>query len=86
LLALSRFHFSAVDKSFSITGVPGNYFWSNGWAWGNAEVASGKVRLTVYQGKINLKTVHIDGLGRLTLKQPSVISEGQSMDFVVGTK
>jgi len=86
LLALSRFHYSGVEKSFSITAVPGNYFWSNGWAWGNAEVSNGKVKISVYQGTIGIKTLRMDGSGTISLKQPAVIGVGQSMDFAVGAK
>jgi uncharacterized protein (DUF608 family) len=37
-LALSGFHYSAVTKTMSVTGRPGHYFWSNGYAWGTIDV------------------------------------------------
>lgn len=38
VLALSGFHYSGVDNTIRFTDRPGNYFWSNGSAWGICEI------------------------------------------------
>jgi len=56
VLALSGFHYSAVDGSFAVTSAPGRYFWSNGSGWGGAVVrrrpGGGMRRLRRSSGRI----------------------------------
>ena len=56
VIALSEFHYSAVDMSFSITGHPGSWFWSNGSAWGTVEVSEESATLNVFEGSLSLNT------------------------------
>ncbi|HMH34923.1 MAG TPA: GH116 family glycosyl-hydrolase, partial [Puia sp.] len=85
IIALSRFNYSAVTQKFSMTATPGNYFWSNGYAWGNALVKAGKITISVHNGGLALKSVEIKGLGELKLKQPVVLKEGNSKEFMVSS-
>lgn len=55
VIALSDFHYSGVSREMSFTNRPGNYFWSNGYAWGTCKVnADGSVVLTVLKGSLTL--------------------------------
>ena len=86
IVALSEFSYSAIDGSFTITSKPGNYFWSNGYSWGNAVVASdgsGKptVTLAVHFGNLKVSSVVAKGTGTSTLKKPVVLKEGSIQQF-----
>jgi len=83
VLAFSGFHYSAVTGKFSITSKNGNYFWSNGYSWGNVQVNDKKLIITVNYGKLQLKKLQINTVGELALKQPVILEEGSSKEFVV---
>ena len=51
-LALSGFHYSAVNKEFCITSRPGTWFWSNGSAWGTVTVTASGATLRVIEGTV----------------------------------
>jgi hypothetical protein len=53
-MAISRFHYSAPEKSIRFTSVPGTYFWSNGSAWGTCTVEKGNASLHVLYGSISI--------------------------------
>ena len=52
VLALSGFHYSAVNKEFCITSRPGTWFWSNGSAWGTVTVTTSGATLQVIEGTV----------------------------------
>ena len=56
VIALSGFHYSGVEKSFSITDKPGKWFWSNGSSFGTIEVTGSGATLEVIEGSLSLKT------------------------------
>jgi len=76
IIALSQFNYSAVTGKLTITSVPGNYFWSDGYAWGNAEVSKGKVVLSVHSGTLKLNEVELKNEGTKHFAQPEVLGEG----------
>jgi uncharacterized protein (DUF608 family) len=82
-IAISQFHYSGVKKDFSITARPGNYFWSNGYSWGNATVSDHKVLISVHHGNLDIISVHLKGGGFLKLKKLVRISENGSQEFAV---
>ncbi len=82
-IAYSRFNYSAVEKSFSITSKPGNYFWSNGYSWGNVIVGDHNLQIAVHSGKLEIKTIHLQGAGTLNIKNPVTIGESQVQEFTV---
>jgi len=59
VLAISGFHYSGVENSIRFTDRPGNYFWSNGSAWGECIVqeleGERSVSFSVLHGSIRLK-------------------------------
>ncbi|HEY4936459.1 MAG TPA: GH116 family glycosyl-hydrolase [Puia sp.] len=82
-IAFSHFNYSAVEKDFSITSKPGNYFWSNGYSWGNSTVSDHKILISVHHGKLDIKTIHLRDSGSLKLKTPVTINENSSQEFTM---
>ena len=78
VLALSGFHYSAIKKTITFTSKPGNYFWSNGYAWGVCEIKNDEVSLKVLHGKLELDSLTLSGIGSKNIKHV-VISESQSL-------
>jgi non-lysosomal glucosylceramidase len=81
IIALSGFHYSSSDGSFSITSKPGNYFWSNGYAWGSAKVEGNGVTLKVYQGHLKLMNLNLENGSNIKLKQELTLKEGDEKTF-----
>ncbi len=86
VIAWSRFNYSAVAKNFTITSKPGNYFWSDGYSWGNAIVGDRKVLISVHHGKLDIKTVNLVGGGTLKLKDTLILNENNSKEFDLESK
>jgi len=86
-LALTGFHYSGVSKSLSVTGNPGSYFWSNGYAWGTVQVGEGgkgkEAKITVLSGDLALEHFSAGG-GKGDFKKGNVVKEGQ--DLVISLK
>ena len=87
VLALSKFHYSAVSGTFSISSTPGRYFWSNGYSWGNASVSKGgrggvKVKILVAYGKLELKSVTVTG-SPTGVQETVTLHEGETKEFSV---
>ncbi len=83
IIAYSDFNYSGVTKTFSITAKPGNYFWSNGYAWGNATVANNKLVISVHYGKLDVQTLRLNNGHTLKLKKAIAIAENSSQEFVM---
>ena len=83
IVAWSDFNYSGVTKTFSITAKPGNYFWSNGRAWGNAAVSDNKLIIAVHHGKLNVQTLKLNDGRMLKLKKPVIIEENTSEEFLI---
>lgn len=85
ILAQSGFHYSAVDQSMHFNANVGNWFWSNGSAWGNCIIKEqdGKwtAEIQVLNGDITLKTFKLgDNLSRYN-KKGIIINQGESYIF-----
>ena len=72
VLASSKFHYSAVNKSISFTSKPGTYFWSNGYSWGTCEVTDNKAVLNVLHGQVQLNLFTLDGISTKKLKSKTI--------------
>jgi non-lysosomal glucosylceramidase len=73
VIALSDFQYSGIDHSMHITSRPGNYFWSNGYAWGTITVSSDSITLEVLEGTLRLDKI-IAGNKSVTLKHLSLVA------------
>ncbi|MEP7258151.1 MAG: GH116 family glycosyl hydrolase, partial [Flavitalea sp.] len=86
ILAISNFNYSAVTEKFSITSKPGNYFWSNGYSWGNASVSQNKLTITVLHSRLKLKSAEFKNGGLAKLKTGITLNEGESFTFTFTQK
>ena len=77
VLALSGFHYSAIEKAITFTSNPGIYFWSNGYAWGICEIKNDEVTLKVLHGILELESLTLSGIGTKDI-ETFVISTSQS--------
>jgi hypothetical protein len=89
IIQQSGFGFSAVDRSIMFTKKEGNYFWSNGSAWGMCTIlktAKGyQVSLSVKYGSLELKKIVLGKDLVKEVKSAVVIKENQSVTFELPT-
>jgi uncharacterized protein (DUF608 family) len=79
VLALSGFQYSGVKGSISFTSTPGNYFWSNGYAWGTCKVENKKAVLTVLNGTLSFSKF---SLGNISTKvKPTILKAGEQKEI-----
>jgi hypothetical protein len=90
VLALTGFHYSAVDQALTFAAKAGRFFWSNGYAYGTVQQkrAAGKisVTLTSLKGDLAFKTFTAEGAGFKTFKTVQTLRSGQTMSFEVPAK
>jgi uncharacterized protein (DUF608 family) len=79
-LALTGFQYSAINKSMEFTSTPGNYFWSNGYAWGMAKVNNEGIEVQVDFGRIEIRNLKL-GNELVPVEESDVLREGQSRIF-----
>ena len=69
ILALTGFHYSAVEQSMTFADKPGRHFWSNGYAWGTCEIQvdgeTRNVKLSVLHGSLKLKRFMLSEYGQV---------------------
>lgn len=83
IVAYSGFNYSGVSKVFTITAKPGNYFWSNGHAWGNATVEDNKLTIAVHYGTLDLQALRFNDGRMVKLKKQTTITENNSATFIM---
>ncbi|MDQ1301470.1 MAG: non-lysosomal glucosylceramidase, partial [Chloroflexota bacterium] len=83
LLALTGFGYSAVEKRLTLAATDGEFFWSNGYAWGTYRLAGRELTFRVQRGEIAVGQIVLTTLGRLTLPAPQVIAAGQIATWVI---
>jgi len=85
--ALSGFHYSGVTGELKFTDKPGKYFWSDGYAWGTAEIANSgtyiSLKMKVLYGDIKISNLVIEGCNPLKIKKTTVIPEGSEETFAI---
>ena len=81
LIAFSHFGYSAVDEKFTITSRPGNYFWSNGYSWGNVLVTDKQVKISVHFGKLKIKKLVLAERGETNAARPLELKDGEEYSF-----
>jgi hypothetical protein len=87
VLALSGFQYSAIDKSMAFTADPGNYFWSNGYAWGAVKIAKVpeglELTITIEKGNVELSSVTLAGVGTVTMDKPVTLTQGEKLFRII---
>jgi len=88
ILAESGFLYSGVSRSVKFTDKPGEYFWSNGNAWGTCSVvkdgADYSVNLKVLHGKVALESFQLGSYKPQSFKNTRTISEGENLEIKYG--
>jgi len=89
IIALTGFHYSAIDQSLRFAAAErfSRVFWSNGYAWGTCQqkpaADSTKVELTVLYGSLQLRQLHITGIGKVDCDPLKEIEANESAVFVL---
>jgi len=90
LLALTGFHYSAVNQEMIFAPKDGNYFWSTGYAYGTiTQKGRGTKRLitiTAIKGNVRYKTFTLRGFGKVAFDVPQQIEDGQRISFEVSSR
>jgi hypothetical protein len=90
ILALTGFHYSAMDQEMTFSPKNGNYFWSTGYAYGTiAQKGRGTKRLitiTVMKGDVRYKTFTLRGFGKAIFDTPQLVEAGQKLSFEVSSR
>ena len=80
-IALSGFHYSAVDKQMQFTSAPGTYFWSNGYAWGMCRISDGEATLEVLRGTLGIERLRIGDVTVKTKKKQLTAGESETIKW-----
>jgi non-lysosomal glucosylceramidase len=87
VLALTGFHFSAVEKTMTFAPRVGSFFWSNGYAWGRCSLARRgeefQVRLAVLHGAVALRKFVLHDFGSHSWDAAQTISAGQVVELAL---
>ena len=82
VIALSGFHYSGVKKRMTFAAKEGQFFWSNGYSWGQctiqSEVDSFRIELNVKNGALNLETFELKGIGEVKLDTTFISSQDKN--------
>ena len=85
VLAITGFHYSAVNQSMKFNPVNGTHFWSNGYQYGTVNISeeSGakKVALRVLNGKLNLRSFTLEGIGTVDFGKGKTFNENNTVTF-----
>jgi non-lysosomal glucosylceramidase len=86
-LALTGFHYSAVDKRLEFAPREGSFFWSNGWAYGTVRIQKDgdkyEVKLSSLKGDLAFKTFVLAGIGPSTSKADRIVKPGQPLTLTI---
>jgi hypothetical protein len=87
VLALTGFHYSAVEGRLTLAARPGQSFWSTGYAWGSIRVEpSGtryRVHLEVAEGSLGVAHFRLQGHGQYSWKTRRQLAGGDRIDVEV---
>jgi non-lysosomal glucosylceramidase len=85
--ALTGFHYSAIENSMQMAPRPGKWFWSNGYAWGTAEISKvgnkHEVTLKVIHGELGLKTFELKDTGTFKTHKKTILKSGDVLDLKI---
>ena len=85
VLALTGFHYSAVDQTLRLAPVEGESFWSNGYAYGTARQKKAgenrKVTIASLKGDLSFRALTLTGYGSRLFDAPCLVRAGESLTF-----
>ncbi|MEQ8556499.1 MAG: GH116 family glycosyl-hydrolase [Cyclobacteriaceae bacterium] len=87
VLAITGFHYSAVDQTMKMDPVNGNHFWSNGYQYGTIQITGDgttkEVSVTVNNGSLSLRSFALEGFGKVAFKQAKTFEAGKTVTFSI---
>jgi hypothetical protein len=87
VLAMTGFVYSGVEKSMTFAAQDGNFFWSNGYAWGTCSLEKRKkdirVELSVLHGQLHLSRFILRQFGYRQFDKTLLIKAGEKVNFGV---
>jgi len=87
VLALTGFNYSGVEKSIVFAPREGNFFWSNGYAWGSCSLKRDsknfRVELSVLYGKLVLSKFKLRNFGVARFDKDVALKAGEKTVFNV---
>jgi len=87
ILALTGFHYSGIQEEITFANINGNYFWSNGYAYGTVQLKDlekGKqMKLDVLNGRLQLSNIVIENLGELSIPGGVALKAGESAFYII---
>ncbi len=90
VLALTGFHYSGIEKEIKFDNINGNYFWSNGYAYGTIDlkdVETGKqIKLYVLNGSLQLSTIVIENLGEVSIPRGITLEAGELASYLINSR
>ncbi len=82
VIALTGFHYSAVDKTIEFAPNEGTFFWSDGYAWGRVTISKSNnkysVDLKCEYGKLYVSEFVLKGVGKKRIKERE-LNQGDSL-------
>lgn len=81
VLALSGFQYNAAAAAMQFNGTPGQWFWSNGYAWGICSISNKSVKLEVLYGSVSLRKLGLTGGKSWSFKKPMILNENSSLSI-----
>ncbi len=85
VLAITGFHYSAIDKTMKMNARPGKWFWSNGYSWGTVAIqkkgSKYKVELNVLFGELVIDKFELKGVGFFNVKTQFNLEKGYSFQI-----
>ncbi len=86
VIALTGFHYSAVDKTIEFTPDEGTFFWSNGYAWGTVRITKSSdeysIELKSEYGELAITKFVLSGVGVKKMKE-SVVRKGEVLSVYI---
>jgi uncharacterized protein (DUF608 family) len=79
VLALSGFQYNAAEGSMQFKAAGGQWFWSNGYAWGVCKQSDSGVTLEVLSGSLSLKRLAIGERKTFIFKKPMIINQANPL-------
>ncbi len=87
VIALSGFHYSGVEKTIQFKAFKGNYFWSNGYAWGTVSIQDysdrKKLEFSVLSGTVAIRKFSLRSYGSYEFKEEKILQPGDTLSFEV---
>lgn len=85
VVAWSGFHYSGVDHSIEFAARPGKFFWSNGTAWGTAEIDSDlkTIVLKTLYGSLEIRKIGLKDHDHRTYSKPVMVDDKNSLTCIL---